>query len=73
LVKQVPGWGLEQRESGKTVLYLQINILLISYIIIYYYAVIKLLINDNYPTWNGKGNSQKLMFTLLFAGQTKEH
>jgi hypothetical protein len=32
LVKQVPGLGLEQRESGKTVLYLPIvTIILISY------------------------------------------
>jgi hypothetical protein len=34
LVKRVPGRGLEQRESDKTVLYLQIIIILISYIII---------------------------------------
>jgi len=35
LVKLVPGRGPEQRESGKTVLYLLIiNIILISYIII---------------------------------------
>ncbi len=34
LVKRVPGWGPEQRESEKTVLYLQIIIILISYIII---------------------------------------
>ncbi len=38
LVKQVPGRGPEQRESGKTVLYLLIVIIiLIIYIIIYYY------------------------------------
>ncbi len=37
LIKQVPGQGPEQRESEKTVLYLQIIIKLISYIIIYYY------------------------------------
>jgi hypothetical protein len=38
LVKWVPGWGPEQRESGKTVLYpVMINIILISYIFIYYY------------------------------------
>jgi hypothetical protein len=36
LVKWVPGWGPEQRESEKTVLYLQI-IVLVSYIVIYYY------------------------------------
>jgi hypothetical protein len=42
LVKRVPGQGPEQRESEKTLLYLQINIL-ISYIII------KLLINENHP------------------------
>jgi hypothetical protein len=36
LAKQVPGRGLEQRESEKTVLYLQIIFtILISYIIIY--------------------------------------
>jgi hypothetical protein len=35
LVKQVPGRGLEQRESGKAVFYLPIIIIiLISYIII---------------------------------------
>ncbi len=33
-VMQVPGQGLEWRESGETVLYLQIIIILISYIII---------------------------------------
>jgi hypothetical protein len=38
LVKWVPGRGPVQRESGKTVLYpLIIIILLFSYIIIYYY------------------------------------
>ncbi len=38
LVKRVPGQGLEQRESGKNVLYLQINIIILSsYIIIYHY------------------------------------
>jgi hypothetical protein len=38
-VKQVSGQCLEQRESEKTILYLQIIIIiiLISYIIIYYY------------------------------------
>jgi hypothetical protein len=35
LLKQVPGRGPDQRESGKTVLYLLIIIKLISYIIIY--------------------------------------
>jgi hypothetical protein len=35
LVKRVPGWGQEQRESDKTVLYLLIIIIiLISHIII---------------------------------------
>jgi hypothetical protein len=47
----VPGWGPEQRESEKTVLYLQIVIILISYIII------KLLIIENHPSWNRKQNS----------------
>jgi hypothetical protein len=42
LVKLVPGRGREQRESEKTVLYLQIIIILISYIIIYYYYIINL-------------------------------
>jgi hypothetical protein len=42
LVKRVPGWGPEQRESEKTVLYPQIIILLISYIIISY-IIIELL------------------------------
>ncbi len=51
LVKRVPGWGLEQRESEKTVLYPQIIIILISYIII------KLLINENYPSRKREWNS----------------
>ncbi len=37
LVKRVQGWGPEQRESEKSVLCLQIIIILISYIITYYY------------------------------------
>ena len=36
LFKRVPGWGREQRESEKTVLYPQIIILLISNIILDY-------------------------------------
>ncbi len=40
LVKQVPGQAQEQRESEKTALYLQIIIILISYIIIYYHQII---------------------------------
>jgi hypothetical protein len=40
LVKRVPGWGLEQREYGKIVLYLLIIIILISYITLYYYLII---------------------------------
>ncbi len=44
LVKWVPGQGPEQRESEKTVLYLQIIIILNNYI------VIKLLINENHPS-----------------------
>ncbi len=55
LVKQVPGWGLEQRESGKIVLYPLIIIILISYIIIYYYSIINL--NENHPSWNRERNS----------------
>jgi formate-dependent nitrite reductase membrane component NrfD len=51
LVKQVPGQGPEQRESEKTVLYLQIIIILISYIIM------KLLIIENHPSRNQKRNS----------------
>jgi hypothetical protein len=51
-VKRVPGRGQEQRESEKTVLYPQIIIILISYIII-----IELLINENHPGGNWKQNS----------------
>ncbi len=40
LVKRVPGWGPEQRESEKTVLYPQIIILLMNYINIYYYMLV---------------------------------
>ncbi len=40
LVKWVPDRGPEQRESEKTVLNLQIIIILISYIIIYFYLII---------------------------------
>ncbi len=36
IVMRVPGQGLEQSESGKALLYLQIIIILISCIIIYY-------------------------------------
>ncbi len=69
LVKRVPGWGPEQRESEKTVLYPQIIILLISYIII------KLLINENYASRNRKWNSEfvvfcsKLFITVAFCKQ----
>jgi hypothetical protein len=50
LVKKVPDRGLEQRESGKTVLYLPVIIILISYIII------KLLIKKGtIPAKTGKG------------------
>ncbi len=42
---------LRQRESVQTVLKLQINIILITYIII------KLLINENHPGQNWKQNS----------------
>ncbi len=38
-VMRVPGQGLEQRESGKTVLYPQIIIIGISYIILYYHII----------------------------------
>jgi hypothetical protein len=54
-VKWVPGRGPEQRESVKTVLYLQIIIILISYIII------KLLINENHPCRNWKWNSHSFI------------
>ncbi len=40
LVKRVPGRGPEQRESEKTVLYLRIITILVSYIIIYYHLII---------------------------------
>ncbi len=40
LVKQVPGQGPEQRESKKTILYPQIIIILISYVIMHYYQII---------------------------------
>ncbi len=53
LVKRVPGRGPEQRESETTVLYLQIIIISISYIII------KLLINENHPSQKRKRNSFK--------------
>jgi hypothetical protein len=59
LVNRVPGQGPEQRESEKTVLYPQIIIILISYIII------KLLINENHPGRNRKQNSRGWMFKLL--------
>ncbi len=52
LVERVSGWGPEQRESEKTVLYLQIIIILISYIII------NLFINENHPGKNQKWNSK---------------
>ncbi len=60
LVKRVPGQGPEQRESEKTLLYLQINIL-ISYIII------KLLINENHPGPNREWNSYWLFFFYILA------
>ncbi len=43
-VKRVQGQGPEHRESEKTLLYLQIIIILISYIIIYYYILIYIII-----------------------------
>ncbi len=52
-VTRVTGRGPEQRESEKTVLYLQIIIILISYIII------KLLINENHPSQKRKQSSFK--------------
>ncbi len=58
LVKRVPGWGPEQRESEKTVLYPQVIIILISYI------VIKLLIIENHPSRNWKQNCSSL-FSFL--------
>ncbi len=61
LEKQVPGWGPEQRESGRTVLYLLIIIILISYIII------KLLIKRRtIPTKTKNGT------TFCFFGQSVE-
>jgi hypothetical protein len=57
LVERVSGRGPEQRESEKTVLYLQIIIILISYIII------KLLI-ENHPSRNQKWNSKFLLTSI---------
>jgi hypothetical protein len=48
--------GPEQRESNKTVLYLQIIKILISYIII------QLLIMKNHPSRNWKQNSQWFIY-----------
>ncbi len=63
LVKQVPGRGPEQRESGKTVLYLPIIIIII---LIYYY--IKLLIKMRIiPAETGNG-TLLIMFWLLIVG-----
>jgi hypothetical protein len=63
LVKRVPGQGPEQRESEKTVLYPQIIIILISYIII------NLLINKNHQSQNRKRNSSFIccLRKVLFA------
>jgi hypothetical protein len=58
LVKQFPGRGPEQRESEKTVLYLQMIVILISYTIIYYNYIIKLLIIENRPSQNRKQNTK---------------
>jgi hypothetical protein len=44
LVKRVPDQGLEQRESGETVLYSIFIIILNSYIIIYYMLFLNYLI-----------------------------
>ncbi len=62
LVKRVPGWGPEQRETEKTVLYLQNIIIFISYVII------KLLIMENHPSWNWKWNCTKIVFFLVKNG-----
>ncbi len=49
-------WGPEQRESNKNALYLQIIIIIISYIII------QLLIMENRPSRNWKRNSQWFVY-----------
>jgi hypothetical protein len=67
LVKQVSGQGLEQRESEKTVLYLQIIIMLISYIII------RLLINKNHPSQNRKRNSNLMFFSCFESNLNGEY
>ncbi len=54
--KRVLDWGPEQRESNKTVLYPQIIIILISYIII------QLLIMENRQSRNWKRNSQWFVY-----------
>jgi hypothetical protein len=74
LVKQVPGWGLEQRESEKTVLFLQIMIIFISYIIIYIIIIIiiiKLLIIENHPSPNRKQNSLFVCFQFVVQFQLR--
>jgi hypothetical protein len=55
LVKQVPGQGPEQRESEKTLLYPQIIIILISYIIIK-------LLTRTIPAKTGNGTPSQAMF-----------
>ncbi len=60
LVKWVPGWGSEQRESGKTVLYplIIIIIILISYIIVK--SLIKM---RTIPAKTGNGAPRSTTFT----------
>jgi hypothetical protein len=60
LVKRVPGRGLEWRESGKTVLYLLIIILLISFIII---KLLIKLITILAKTGNGTPNFENYVET----------
>jgi hypothetical protein len=56
LVKRIPGQGPEQRESGKTVFYpLIVIIILISYIFI------KLLIKRTIPAKTGNGTPLNLL------------
>ncbi len=56
LVKRILGRGPGQRESEKTVLYLHIIVILITYIII------KLLIMENHPSRNQKWNFSLLSY-----------
>ncbi len=61
LVQRVPGRGPEQRESGKTVLYLLISIILfISYIIIQLLFEMRTI-----PSETGNGTPENTLFWLF--------